>query len=572
MQSKKCNLTKISCTKIKTPKNFVFSKHFFYFEFGKVSFSQSKQTALKPKYLLYMSYTFVKQNFQGKSIIKVIGVGGGGSNAVNHMFNRGIKDVEFVVCNTDAQALNASPVPTKLQIGINLTEGLGAGANPEKGREAALESREDIRELLANHTKMVFVTAGMGGGTGTGAAPVIAQISRDLGILTVGIVTAPFSFEGKKKIEQAKQGIDELRKYCDTLIIISNDKLREVYGNLSMSNAFAQADNILLTAAKSIAELITVPGYVNVDFEDVKTIMTNSGTAVMGSAKAEGEDRASKAVEEALNSPLLNNRDIRGAKKMLVSVMSSDKAELRLDEFTTVMDYITEKIGGEADNVIWGQGIDPTLGEAVRVTVIATGFVGEVDSPYEKKTNDTKIIHDLETGSKKVQELVEPDEKISSIPTIHPKKTQDQNEEKIEKIEKKEKEVVFEISPQIENVSIEKPIAESIPEKIVYNLEEKAPEKTAQDLKKLEEEKAKQELKRKEEESAKKRLEILKSLSNNYENSSEDIKYKSDVPAFKRRGIQLEEVKLSDKEISRYSLDGDNQITTNNKFFTDKPD
>lgn len=569
MQSKKCNLTKISCTKIKTPKNFVFSKHFFYFEFGKVSFSQSKQTVLKPKYLLYMSYTFVKQNFQGKSIIKVIGVGGGGSNAVNHMFNRGIKDVEFVVCNTDAQALNASPVPTKLQIGINLTEGLGAGANPEKGREAALESREDIRELLANHTKMVFVTAGMGGGTGTGAAPVIAQISRDLGILTVGIVTAPFSFEGKKKIEQAKQGIDELRKYCDTLIIISNDKLREVYGNLSMSNAFAQADNILLTAAKSIAELITVPGYVNVDFEDVKTIMTNSGTAVMGSAKAEGEDRASKAVEEALNSPLLNNRDIRGAKKMLVSVMSSDKAELRLDEFTTVMDYITEKIGGEADNVIWGQSIDPTLGEAVRVTVIATGFVGEVDSPYEKKTNDTKIIHDLETGSKKVQELVEPDEKISSIPTIHPKKTQDQNEEKIEK---KEKEVVFEISPQIENVSIEKPIAESIPEKIVYNLEEKAPEKTAQDLKKLEEEKAKQELKRKEEESAKKRLEILKSLSNNYENSSEDIKYKSDVPAFKRRGIQLEEVKLSDKEISRYSLDGDNQITTNNKFFTDKPD
>lgn len=512
-----------------------------------------------------MSYTFVKQNFQSKSIIKVIGVGGGGSNAVNHMFNRGIKDVEFVVCNTDAQALNASPVPTKLQIGINLTEGLGAGANPEKGREAALESREDIRELLANHTKMVFVTAGMGGGTGTGAAPVIAQISRDLGILTVGIVTAPFSFEGKKKIEQAKQGIEELRKYCDTLIIISNDKLREVYGNLSMSNAFAQADNILLTAAKSIAELITVPGYVNVDFEDVKTIMTNSGTAVMGSAKAEGEDRAFKAVEEALNSPLLNNRDIRGAKKMLVSIMSSDKAELRLDEFTTVMDYITEKIGGEADNVIWGQGIDPTLGEAVRVTVIATGFVGETDNLYEKKTNDTKIIHDLETGSKKVQELSQPDEKMLNTPTIQSKKIQD--EEKAEK-----KELVFEMNSQLENVSTEKPIAESVPEKIVHNLEKKVSEKTAQDLKKLEEEIAKQELKRKEEESAKKRLEMLKSLSSNYENSSEDIKYKSDVPAFKRRGIELDEVKLSDKEVSRYSLDGDNQITTNNKFFTDKPD
>ncbi len=514
-----------------------------------------------------MSYTFVKQNFQSKSIIKVIGVGGGGSNAVNHMFNRGIKDVEFVVCNTDAQALNASPVPTKLQIGINLTEGLGAGANPEKGREAALESREDIRELLSNHTKMVFVTAGMGGGTGTGAAPVIAQIARDLGILTVGIVTAPFSFEGRKKIEQAKQGIEELRKYCDTLIIISNDKLREVYGNLSMSNAFAQADNILLTAAKSIAELITVPGYVNVDFEDVKTIMTNSGTAVMGSAKAEGEDRAYKAVEEALNSPLLNNRDIRGAKKMLVSIMSSDKAELRLDEFTTVMDYITEKIGGEADNVIWGQGIDPTLGEAVRVTVIATGFIADTDNPYEKKTNDTKIIHDLETGSKKVQELSQPDEKILTTSTIQPKKIQDE-----EKVEKKEKEVVFEISTQIESISTEKPNAESMPGKIVYNLEEKTPEKTTKDLRKLEEEIAKQELKRKEEESAKKRLEILKSLSNNYETSSEDIKYKSDVPAFKRRGIELEEIKFSDKEISRYSLDGDNQITSNNKFFTDKPD
>lgn len=526
----------------------------------------TNQQSLNRNTYLNMSYTFVKQNFQSKSIIKVIGVGGGGSNAVNHMFNRGIKDVEFVVCNTDAQALNASPVPTKLQIGINLTEGLGAGANPEKGREAALESREDIRELLANHTKMVFVTAGMGGGTGTGAAPVIAQISRDLGILTVGIVTAPFSFEGKKKIEQAKQGIDELRKYCDTLIIISNDKLREVYGNLSMSNAFAQADNILLTAAKSIAELITVPGYVNVDFEDVKTIMTNSGTAVMGSAKAEGEDRAFKAVEEALNSPLLNNRDIRGAKKMLVSVMSSDKAELRLDEFTTVMDYITEKIGGEADNVIWGQGIDPTLGEAIRVTVIATGFVGAAETPYEKKTNDSKIIHDLETGSKKVQELSLPDEKINITPKIQPQKIQDEG-----KVEKIEKEIIFELTPQSENVSTEKPIAESVTEKIVYNLEEKVPEKTAKELKKLEEEIAQQELKRKEE-AAKKRLEILKSLSNNYENSSEDIKYKSDVPAFKRRGIELEEIKLSDKEVSRYSLDGDNQITTNNKFFTDKPD
>ncbi|MCS6794717.1 MAG: cell division protein FtsZ [Raineya sp.] len=513
-----------------------------------------------------MSYTFVKQNPQGKSIIKVIGVGGGGSNAVNHMFNRGIKDVEFVVCNTDAQALNASPVPTKLQIGINLTEGLGAGANPEKGREAALESREDIRELLANHTKMVFVTAGMGGGTGTGAAPVIAQIARDLGILTVGIVTAPFSFEGRKKIEQAKQGIEELRKYCDTLIIISNDKLKEIYGNLTISNAFAQADNILLTAAKSIAELITVHGYVNVDFEDVKTIMSNSGTAVMGSAKAEGEDRALKAVEEALNSPLLNNRDIRGAKKMLVSVMSSDKAELRLEEFTTVMDYITDKIGGEAENVIWGQGIDPTLGDAIRVTVIATGFTGEADIIQEKKTTETKIVHDLETGSKKVQELnLIPEKPIEIVNTATPKI----ETEIVEKEKEKEKEVVFEMKPVVE--SVEDTIVEIQPEKIVYDLEKKVQE-IPQDLKKLEEERAKQELKRKEEEALKKRMEVLKSLSNTYESSSEEIKYKSDVPAFKRKGVQLEDTNYSNKEVSRYSLDGDNQITTSNKFFTDKPD
>ena len=261
-----------------------------------------------------------------KSIIKVIGVGGGGSNAVNHMFNQGIKDVEFIVCNTDSQALKASVVPGKLQIGVNLTEGLGAGANPDVGKNAALESREDIRDLLGNDTKMVFITAGMGGGTGTGAAPVIAKIAKEMDILTVGIVTAPFVFEGKKKMAQAKAGMDDMKANCDTVLVILNDKLREIHGNLSIGSAFAQADNVLTTAAKGIAEIITVAGYVNVDFQDVRTVMLNAGAAVMGSAQTKGENRARKAAEEALSSPLLDNRDIHGAQKILLSIISGELA------------------------------------------------------------------------------------------------------------------------------------------------------------------------------------------------------------------------------------------------------
>lgn len=250
-----------------------------------------------------------------KSIIKVIGVGGGGSNAVNHMYKQGIKDVEFVVCNTDVQALNSSPVPTKLQIGLNLTDGLGAGANPERGRSAAIESKEEIREFMSNNTRMVFITAGMGGGTGTGAAPVIAKIAKELNVLTVGIVTAPFAFEGKKKRQQAEDGIKELRENCDTMLVIENDKLRMIFGNLGIREAFAQADNVLSTAAKSIAEIITVTSDVNVDFEDVKTVMKDSGAAVMGSSVARGDNRARRAAEESLASPLLNNTNIHGAKK-----------------------------------------------------------------------------------------------------------------------------------------------------------------------------------------------------------------------------------------------------------------
>src|SRR5690349_22090767 len=269
------------------------------------------------------SYKFdiPKHNSLGapRSIVKVIGVGGGGSNAVNHMFRQGIKDVEFVVCNTDAQALNSSPVPTKLQIGVALTEGLGCGANPKVGRAAAIESKELIRDMLEG-AKMVFITAGMGGGTGTGAAPIIARIAKDMDILTVGIITAPFSFEGKKKMAQAEQGMEALRQSCDTVLVILNDKLREIYGNLSIGQAFAQADNILTTAAKGIAEIITLAGYVNVDFQDVRTVMYNAGPAVMGTAETKGEHRARNAASGALSSPLLDSCDIMAAKKILLSI------------------------------------------------------------------------------------------------------------------------------------------------------------------------------------------------------------------------------------------------------------
>ncbi|OJW73504.1 MAG: cell division protein FtsZ [Candidatus Amoebophilus sp. 36-38] len=325
-----------------------------------------------------------------KSIIKVIGVGGGGGNAVNNMYKRGIQDVTFIVCNTDEQALQNSPVQHKLQIGINLTSGLGAGANPEVGKNAAIESKEEIQALLNDGTKMLFVTAGMGGGTGTGAAPVIASIASKLGILTVGIVTLPFAFEGKKKLLQAQAGIKELRQHCDTVLVILNDRLRQVLGNLSIGNAFAQADNVLTTAAKSIAEIITVPGYVNVDFEDVKTVMKKAGAAVMGSAQAEGEGRARKAAELALTSPLLDYKDIHGAKKILLSIVSGQEAEMHMDELATITDYIQEQVGEDAE-MIFGHGSDKQLKESIRVTVIATGFEDKQEDTGETNhvTNKT---------------------------------------------------------------------------------------------------------------------------------------------------------------------------------------
>lgn len=306
------------------------------------------------------------------SIIKIIGVGGGGSNAVTHMFKQGIIGVDYAICNTDAQAMNLSPVPVKIALGAALTEGRGAGSKPDVGKRACLESMEEIKEFLENSTKMVFITAGMGGGTGTGAAPVIAKLSREMGILTVGIVTLPFTFEGRIRVSNGYEGMEELRKNVDCLVLVSNDKLRQIHGNLSISQAFSQADNILCTAAKGIAEIITVPGYVNVDFEDVNTVMRDSGVAIMGTASAEGDHRARMAVDEALNSPLLEDGNIFGATNILVNITSGAK-EATMDEIFEITEFVQNEAGENA-NLIWGNCYDERLGDKISVTIIATGF------------------------------------------------------------------------------------------------------------------------------------------------------------------------------------------------------
>lgn len=305
-------------------------------------------------------------------IIKVIGVGGGGSNAVTHMFQQGIVGVDFAICNTDAQAMELSPVPTRMQLGPNLTEGRGAGNKPNIGKLACEESIDEIRKYLDNNCKMLFITAGMGGGTGTGAAPIIAKAAKEMDILTVGIVTLPFTFEGRKRTTHGAEGLEEMKRNVDTLIVISNDKLRQIHGNLSISDAFSRADNILTTAAKGIAEIITVPGYVNVDFEDVNTVMRDSGVAIMGTASADGEDRARRAVDEALHSPLLEDNDIRGAQHILLNITSGTK-EVTMDEIFEITEFVQEEAGYGTD-LIWGNCFDETLGEKISVTVIATGF------------------------------------------------------------------------------------------------------------------------------------------------------------------------------------------------------
>lgn len=479
---------------------------------------------------------------QRKSIIKVIGVGGGGNNAVNHMFHQGIKDVEFIVCNTDGQALETSPVQIKLQIGES---GLGAGANPERGRNAAIESREEIKELLVQNTKMLFITAGMGGGTGTGAAPEIAKIASELDILTVGIVTMPFGFEGKPKYERAEAGIRELKQYCDTVLVILNDKLREVFSNLTMSNAFSQADNVLTTAAKSIAEIITVPGYINVDFEDVRTVMANSGTAVMGSATSEGEHRARRAAEEALSSPLLNNVNIHGAQKILLSIRSGVN-ELSMEELDEITNYIQQRAGDNAE-VIFGHGIDETLGEGVSVTVIATGF--DIEGAEDEGTTISKKVYDLNSNKVVRKEETENYPKSGFAENTPPGQEKHQDE-------------YYNIGDKDIRFDLEGPYEE---------IDENAEERHCNTAEALQQKK--EALQR----AAQERVKMLKGIKSSYQhdgNEEEVIREKIENPAYKRRKVQLQSIASSDEHhISRYTLDSETGsiITNQNRFLHDKP-
>ncbi len=372
-----------------------------------------------PKQTIMIHFDLPKEQ---SSIIKVIGVGGGGSNAVNHMFSQNIEGVNFIICNTDAQAIAQSKVPNKIQLGPHLTQGLGAGANPAIGRQATEESLEEIKRILEVNTKMAFITAGMGGGTGTGGAPILAKICKDLGILTVGIVTTPFAYEGKKRIAQAEEGVMLLKNHVDTLLVISNDKLRHQFGNLKMKEAFAKADNVLATAAKCITDVINSTGQINVDFADVCTVMSNGGVAILGSAAAEGENRAQKAIEDALNSPLLNDNDIRGARWILININSAEgEHEFTMDEVEVIQNYLLSQAGEDSD-VILGLGYDNSLGSAIGITLIATGFEHKDpfvknEKPKEEKS-DEKIVMVLEMPSKDTKEMIIPQAQIITAPVV----------------------------------------------------------------------------------------------------------------------------------------------------------
>lgn len=487
-----------------------------------------------------------------QSIIKVIGVGGGGSNAVNHMYRQGIQGVDFIVCNTDNQALNSSPVPIKLQLGQDLTEGRGAGSIPEVGKKAALESLEEVRQHLSNSTKMVFITAGMGGGTGTGAAPVIAKMAKEMDVLTVGIVTIPFTFEGRKRRNFAAEGLDELRQHVDTLLVISNDRLREMYGNLSLTNAFGKADDILTTAAKGIAEIITVPGYINVDFEDVKTVMKGGGSAIMGAAICEGEGRALRAAEEVLASPLLDDSDIRGAQHILLYI-SYGNDELQLDEVTDITEFIQEEAGQTA-NLIWGTGHDENLGDAVCVTLIATGF--NATAEQEEQTERLQLSKQKELNNDTIRQEIEQEQ-------FHGKGHLETEEEKetSPKAETPEDEVLkmdlfAEESPEepeayAENLFAEPPASE--------NQTNRDPKFNAAEIKARAEE----------------RVAALRSITSKLQQPGklEELEQK---PAFARKQVQLDQTPTSrDRAASNWSLGKDGEevkLRENNSFLHDSVD
>ena len=539
-----------------------------------------------------MEFDIPKEN---SSDIKVIGVGGGGSNAVNHMFNQGIQGVDFIICNTDRQALDISPVPYKIQLGTELTEGRGAGMMPEVGENAALENLEDIRELLSKNTKMLFVTAGMGGGTGTGAGPVIAQIARDLGILTVGIVTVPFKFEGKKRRLQAEAGLERMRQNVDSLLIISNERLRDFGKNMGLTAAFAHADNILTVAAKGIAELISRTGLINTDFNDVNTVLRNSGHAIMGSATAEGEDRAMEAVTTALASPLLNDNDINGANYILLNISYCSSNEITMDEMGEITDYVQEEAGATAD-VIFGVGCDDSLGNKLSVTIIATGFTTAEDLIIPLNKPAERINMQLEDGSAK--EIKQPlsgpishtvsDETVAEdepfVKTVEPMVNEQNNALEVNRVPETEEEKIvhdlsdedsteeskeddsspisWEISETIVNETIEEPSHDlfSSDDVVKHQLDDDdEPQKpTAEDLQRMTQD----------------RVSKIQEHTSKLKNAEGISDYEQE-PAFKRRSFFLDNSKPSAQKPSRFGLsedeDGGSDLS-DNSFLHDNVD
>jgi len=541
-----------------------------------------------------MEFDIPKEN---SSDIKVIGVGGGGSNAVNHMFNQGIQGVDFIICNTDRQALDISPVPYKIQLGTELTEGRGAGMKPEVGENAALENLEDIRELLSQNTKMLFVTAGMGGGTGTGAGPVIAQIAKDLGILTVGIVTVPFNFEGKKRRIQAEAGLERMRQNVDSLLIISNERLRDFGKNMALTAAFAHADDILTVAAKGIAELISRTGLINTDFNDVNTVLRDSGHAIMGSAQAEGDDRAMEAVTAALASPLLNDNDINGANYILLNISYSKSNEITMDEMGEITDYVQEEAGSTAD-VIFGVGEDEALGDKLSVTIIATGFatsedlivplgkpaeriittledaaIKEIKQPLENpvtasKNNDEEQVAEDEPFVKTIEPISlgadsidAEEEDASEVKVVH-----DLNEEESDNTEQNnEGPIAWEISetivPENLNENDAQPDLFAETEVVKHQLDDDIEEEvkpTAEDHQKMTQD----------------RVSKIQEHTSRLKNAEGITDYEKE-PAFKRRSLFLDNSKPSESKPSRFGLsedeDGGSDLS-DNSFLHDNVD
>jgi len=509
------------------------------------------------------------------SIIKVFGVGGGGSNAVNHMFKQGIVDVDFILCNTDAQALQMSPIPMKIQLGET---GLGAGNDPLVGKNSALESLDDIKDLLQQNTEMLFITAGMGGGTGTGAAPIIASVARELGVLTVGIVTMPFLFEGRKRKEQAEDGIEELKKYCDTMLVICNEKLRELYGNLTLTSAFAKADDVLTTAAKGIAELITVAGHVNVDLKDVRAVMKDGGKALMGLGVAEGEHRALEAIQAALSSPLLDDCNIRGAAKMLLYIASGSE-EITMDELSEITDYIKNETGTDT-NLIWGSGIDENLDKKISITLIATGF--DSKNKNEQLPIREKIVHTMgsvqenKNTERQSIEPMEPKEEQIHLVNRHLEEEETKPQPSEFYISEKSPVINFDITPsqmEIKKVStqINEPVL--IQNKAIETEKSTSFEpvfKPAEDrnTEKLETAKGENDA------IAMERIKRLRELSTKLKNPVVLSNLES-VPAYVRRNVSLTDTPASsDSQISKFTLDSDSPKFSEENPFTkgNKPD